>query len=197
MPSAASWATRRSLAVNASSPVCRTFPRPCPRSGDFFVRALGQPECAHAAREVDALPEPLACLDPLVRAAEGCAEIDEGVRVLEPELPSPRAPRPPRGAMRFPPCRLRPRRARGARCRLHEDHPNVERARAPSLTSTRASSARSSSRRPSAAQLRQGTVLGLSKGTSRTVSPTWSSSSTPARGYRSRCADARDRAETR
>ena len=38
---------------------------------------------AHAAREVDALPEPLACLDLLVGAAEGCAEIDEGVRVFE------------------------------------------------------------------------------------------------------------------
>ena len=38
------------------------------------------------AREVDALPEPLACLRPAVRAAERCAQVDEGAGVLEPRL---------------------------------------------------------------------------------------------------------------
>ena len=50
--------------------------------GYLFVRPPGEPECSDASREVDALPEPLACLGPLVRAAERCAEVDEGAGVL-------------------------------------------------------------------------------------------------------------------
>ena len=54
--------------------------------GDLFVRPLGEPECSDPSREVDALSEPLACLGPLVGAAERCAEVDERAGVLEPSF---------------------------------------------------------------------------------------------------------------
>src|SRR5262249_3840132 len=57
--------------------------RPRAGGGDLFVRLPGEPECADFQCEVDALPEPLACLGPPVRAAERGAEGDEGARVLE------------------------------------------------------------------------------------------------------------------
>ena len=92
-----------------------------------------------------------------------------------------RAPRPPPGAARFLPRRPRPDRARaGGADGIRVTPPSSE---AELLAGERrASSFRSRSRRPSAAQPRHGTPLGFTRETSRTVSPTCSSSSTPRSG---------------
>src|SRR5262249_47548563 len=64
-------------------PRLKDFSRPPTGGGNLFVPAPGKSECADLLREIDALPESLACLGPLVRAPEGCSEVDEGARVLE------------------------------------------------------------------------------------------------------------------
>src|SRR5207244_2489322 len=60
--------------------------RPRDRRGDLLVSALGKPDCPQALGEADASPEQLACLGPLVRATEHCAEVDEDACVLEPRF---------------------------------------------------------------------------------------------------------------
>src|SRR5262245_65984386 len=60
--------------------------RRCACGGKLVVRAPGEPECADPLRQVEALHEVFACLRSPVRAAEGCAQVDEGARVLEPRF---------------------------------------------------------------------------------------------------------------
>ena len=163
--------------------------------GDLVVRPPGEPEgAARCARSTPSRSRSRA-LGPLVGAPERGAEVDKGARVLEPRFGArehlDRLPEQPDSALPSI-----SRRARAGRRRWSAGHPSVERARS-SAASTRASSCRSRRRSPSAAQLRHGAVPGLSNGSSRTVSPTWRSSTRrPARGW-SRCAHGRGGAETR
>ena len=59
-------------------PRLEDLPRFGTGGGDLVVRPLGEAECSDTSRQVDALPEPLACLGPLVGATQGCPEVDEG-----------------------------------------------------------------------------------------------------------------------
>src|SRR5262249_59038707 len=58
--------------------------RPRTGGGDLAVRSLGEPERADLSREVDALPEQLACLGPAAGAAERRAHVPHSPRVLDP-----------------------------------------------------------------------------------------------------------------
>ena len=136
-------------------PRLEDFSRSRAGGGDLLVRPPGEPECADPSRQVDALPEALACLGPLVRAAEGCAEVDEGVRVLEPSFRAreqlDRLPEQ-RDSCLAPSTRPSTRRE----APMAYGSPQRRASASSSSASARASSFRSSSRRPSAAQLPPG-----------------------------------------
>ena len=67
-------------------PGLQDLPRPGTGGGDLFVGPPGEPERSDPSGVVDALPKPLACLGPLVRAAERCTEVDDGAGMLEPSF---------------------------------------------------------------------------------------------------------------
>ena len=83
MPSAASWATRRSARGECVHAGHELLARPGPRGGDLVVSTLGERAGSQHVREVDASTEPLASFGPPARPPQRGTEVDERMRVLE------------------------------------------------------------------------------------------------------------------
>ena len=173
-----------------------TFRRLAPVAAISPFARPARPNAPTASRGVDALLEPLACFVPPVGAAERCAEIDEGARVLEPSFRSCENSSTASRSRTTARVAGLDEASMRREAPMASGHPTVERARAPPRRGRalpRSGREVEGPLRPSCARARR---LDCRRGRAERSRRPGAAPRLPAPGFRSRCAGGRGRAET-